>query len=193
MKNYRLNYIYSEMKQRCYNPKCKSYKDYGERGITVCDEWTNIEKVDGKTTKGWLSFKKWALENGYSESLTIDRIDTNGDYSPQNCRWVTRKVQANNVRTNRFITYNGVTKTLSEWSDTLKIGYKVLESRLNRYGWSVERAFETKDNCNFKMIVYKNKRQSLKEWCNELGLNYSKIRSRLNNYHWTIERAFETP
>ena len=96
------------MKNRCYNPKSHNYINYGYRGITICDEWNNAERtygVHGCPSKGWLAFKKWSLENGYQDDLSIDRIDNNKGYSPDNCQWVSRKTQNNNQRSNHRITY----------------------------------------------------------------------------------------
>lgn len=121
---YRLNYLYQNMKLRCNRPV------YKQRGITVCKEWL----------EDFHAFKLWALQNGYKDDLTLDRIDNNKGYYPGNCRWVTMKVQNNNRSNNRLITYKGQTKTLTQWSDELGIKKTTLHNRLNYYGWSVERA-----------------------------------------------------
>lgn len=135
------------MKERCYSSNNKDYKDYGGRGIFICDEWNNREKVPevDNATKGYLAFKKWALSNGYSDELTIDRIDTNKGYSPENCRWVSVKEQNNNKRCNHYITYNGKTQSLMKWCSELGLNYSRVKARLNTCHWSVEKAFETKD------------------------------------------------
>jgi hypothetical protein len=96
----RLYKTHENMKRRCLVPNCKNYKDYGGRGIKVCDEWIVFD-----------SFMNWALTNGYKDDLFIDRIDTNGNYEPSNCRFVTRKENNNNRRDNYKITFNGTTKT----------------------------------------------------------------------------------
>ena len=140
----RLSRIFNGLKVRCYNTKNKDYTLYGGRGIKLCDEWNNRETVrdiEGNNTKGFLAFKKWALENGYTDNLTVDRIDVNGDYSPENCKWVTQKEQCNNKRNNHYITYNGKTQSLAEWARDLGIKRSTLSNRLNVYGWSVEKAF----------------------------------------------------
>ena len=104
--NTKLYDTYHHMLRRCYNEKDAHFKEYGMRGIKVCDEWK----------QSFESFYEWAMENGYNESLTIDRIDVNGNYCPDNCRFVDRVVQANNRRSNVFATIDGKTKTLSEWA-----------------------------------------------------------------------------
>jgi len=98
--------IWSAMKSRCYNNTYKYYAYYGGRGISICDEW----KLN------YMEFRKWAIENGYSNGLTIDRIDNNGNYSPSNCRWATRSEQSENRRNNIFINFDGQTYTLTKWS-----------------------------------------------------------------------------
>lgn len=128
----RLYNIWASMKSRCYNKNNqKNYKDYGERGITVCDDWKN----------NFNAFKKWAYENGYSENLTIDRIDVNGNYEPNNCKWSTVKEQANNKRTNHFVAYQGEMHTLAEWCRKLELDYNVIIKRIDYHKWNIERAF----------------------------------------------------
>jgi hypothetical protein len=127
--NKRLCKIWDCMKDRCYNPTRKAYKNYGGRGIIVCDEWKN----------SFLSFIEWAKNNGYRSDLTIDRIDVNGNYEPSNCRWATMKEQCRNKRNTRHITYNGETHTVPEWNEIR--GDRLIERRLEK-GWSIKDAFE---------------------------------------------------
>lgn len=89
----RLYRIYYGMRARCYNPKTRAYKYYGERGITICDEWLS----------DFTKFYEWSINNGYSDELTIDRIDVNGNYEPANCRWVDMKTQIHNRRTSKSV------------------------------------------------------------------------------------------
>lgn len=125
--------ILRNIKSRCYNQNDPSYKNYGGRGITVCEEWKKDISV----------FYNWAIKNGYKRGLELDRINNDGDYEPSNCRWATRIQQANNKRTNRYITYNNETHTLREWSKILNINCFTLRSRVCLYGWSIEKAFTT--------------------------------------------------
>ena len=97
---------WGSMMTRCYNKNAANYYLYGGRGIKVCDEWKDPEK-----------FEKWAIENGFKKGLSIDRIDVDGDYEPSNCRWATRKEQANNRRDTIYVTIDGITKTLSWWAE----------------------------------------------------------------------------
>lgn len=153
-KHTRLARIYSNMKNRCYNSKDQKYKNYGGRGITVCEEWLNLETVKGLKggiTKGWIAFKEWAQNNGYAENLSLDRIDNNKGYSPDNCRWVDMKIQENNRRNNFYITYKGRTQTLSQWCDELNLSRATIYCRINKFHWSVERAFEEKP-INYRKI-----------------------------------------
>lgn len=106
--NTRLYREWCQMKKRC-KPTWKQHKDYYDRGITVCEEWDN----------SFTAFLNWSLSNGYNDDLTLDRIDNNKGYYPDNCRWATVQQQANNRRTNRYIKFNGETKTLTEWCKLL--------------------------------------------------------------------------
>lgn len=193
MKSARLNLIYHDMKRRCYDTKRKRYKDYGGRGITVCDEWLDetIVTVNGQSgTKGWFAFKDWSLTHGYRENLTIDRINSDKGYFPNNCRWATYKVQGNNTRRNHLLTYKGRIQTMAQWCEELGLNYRTIRTRLNILHWTVKEAFEGKENAQLRFIEYKGKRQSMINWCRELNLNYQKVSNRLNNCHWSVERAF---
>jgi|SRR6185312_6004164 len=120
---------YYALKNRCYNKKCKSYPDYGGRGIKVCDRWLN-------------SFENFFEDMGKKPSAnhSIDRINVNGNYEKYNCRWATRKQQANNVRNNILVTYKNKTQSLSVWCDELNLKYPRTKARL-KLGWSIEDSF----------------------------------------------------
>lgn len=118
----RLDRIYYNMKTRCYNPKHERYYRYGGRGIKVCSEW-----LDNKQ-----SFFNWALANGYQEDLSIDRIDNDGDYCPNNCRWVSCKTQAYNRASTKLIYCQGKTMCLKDWAKYLNMPYSSLLARLNK-------------------------------------------------------------
>jgi len=128
----RLYGIWRNMKQRCNNPKASKYKIYGGRGIKVCDEWVN-----------YMPFHEWAMSNGYSKELTLDRSDGEKGYSPFNCTWQTFSVQNLNKNNNHFITFLGERKTLHEWSQEIGMKYSTLKCRLDDYGWTIEKAFNT--------------------------------------------------
>lgn len=120
----KLDTVWRNIKRRCGD---KNNKDYGGRGITICKEWKEFE-----------NFYNWAINNGYKENLTIDRINVNGNYEPDNCRWVTQYFQNRNQRSNRIITYNGKTLCLTDWSKLLNIPYTTLIYRLNK-NWDVKK------------------------------------------------------
>lgn len=122
--------IYKAMiaiRDRCNNPNCKHYDGYGGRGITLCEEWSGEH--------GFENFYNWSISHGYEDGLTIDRIDNNKGYSPDNCRWVTQKVQMNNRRGCRFVTIDGETHSLTEWSEIKGICIGTVRDRLKK-GWS---------------------------------------------------------
>lgn len=128
LSNTRLFIIHRAMKRRCYDKRVKQYKNYGARGIKVCDEWLNSLE----------SFAKWSYDNGYNDTLTIDRIDNNGNYEPNNCRWVDQQTQQNNKRNNIKIEHNGKIKTISQWSKELDISYSKLYSRIVKKNMTIE-------------------------------------------------------
>lgn len=125
--------IYRGMKNRCYNPNEPAYKNYGERGIKICDEWLKNPKL----------FYEWAIKNNYKDNLTIERIDVNKGYEPDNCTWIPLNIQPKNTRKSIRIKYNGEIKTLSEWCKVLDLDKRRTETRLRR-GWSIDRAFNNK-------------------------------------------------
>ncbi len=127
-KKRRLYGIWVRMRQRCRDTHSSDYERYGGRGITVCEEWQRF-----------VIFHRWALANGYCRSFTIDRIDNDGDYAPENCRWITAAEQAQNKRNSRNITFNGETRILAEWSRLLSMSHSLLRYRITR--WGIERAF----------------------------------------------------
>lgn len=140
MSRTRIYKIWNGMKNRTNEKsvsKDKYYKNYSGRGITVCDDWKEFEQ-----------FYKWATNNGYKDNLTIDRIDTDGNYEPSNCRWITMKEQNNNKRNNVLITHNNETHNITEWNEILGFTKGLLKNRLNR-GWSIQRAFTTKVGGNY--------------------------------------------
>lgn len=99
-------WAWKAMKQRCLNPRCKAYRNYGARGIGICDPWMEFEP-----------FCEWALSSGYTKGADIDRIDNDGDYTPENCRWIDRRTNLNNRRVTTMLTVNGETRSRTEWED----------------------------------------------------------------------------
>ena len=117
----RLYHIWSGMKCRCNDPRNKDFPHYGGRGITVSPVWSDF-----------VQFRDWAFSSGYADNLTLDRIDTNGNYCPQNCRWATPKEQANNRTNNRKISYHGETKNISEWAEHFGIDPSLFHAAIRR-------------------------------------------------------------
>lgn len=126
----RLYEIWAGIKRRCYNKNYKRYKDYGQRGIKMCDEWKD----------DFMEFYKWAIDNGYNDTLTIDRVNNDKNYEPNNCKWSTPKQQVRNRRNTKCITYNQETKPLAEWCEIYQINYNVVYNRIYNCGWSIKKA-----------------------------------------------------
>lgn len=148
MSQTKIHYTWSHMITRCTCETNYAYKDYGGRGITVCDEWLG--------TEGFMRFYDWAMSNGYQENLTLDRIDNDKGYSPENCRWVDWYVQANNKRRSVYFEYNGEKHTISEWARIKGIKETTLSRRLKELNWTIEDALNKEVE-----IKYANNRSKL--------------------------------
>lgn len=149
----RLYYIWHNIKCRCYRKNDKNYKNYGNRGIKMCDEWKN----------NFQSFYDWATLNGYNPNAkrgecTIDRIDNNKGYCPENCRFVNNDIQANNKTNNHYLSYNGKSQTIAQWARELNINVSTLITRVSR-GWNDEKVLTTSIINNKKDIVVKKNRR----------------------------------
>ena len=176
----RLYHIWRRMKDRCNTETDKNYHHYGGRGISVCQEWDD-----------YVVFKEWALNSGYNEQLTIDRINVDGNYEPSNCRWVDWTVQANNKRNNHYITYKNKTQSMKDWSNELSIDYSTLRRRIGS-GWSPESAFNTPiETKEPERIEYNGVTQTIGAWARETGIPRSTIGNRLEK-GWSVERALTT-
>lgn len=180
----RLKSVWKGMIRRCYDENNKSYKNYGARGVTVCDEWRN----------DFEAFFEWAMSSGYDPNAkrmgcTLDRVDPAGVYSPENCRWTNMAQQQQNKRTNFLISYKGKEQCLSAWCLELDIKESAIRSRLSK-GWTVERAFETpiRKSREEKTYAYNGEDKTLHEWAHEYGLTDSALKSRLKA-GWTFEEA----
>lgn len=156
----RLYSVWNGMHRRCYNPQDSKYGSYGGRGINVCDDWHDVKK-----------FKDWALNNGYQEDLSIERIDVNGNYEPTNCTWIPISEQAWNKRNTILIKHQGETKCLSEWCKLLELSEGTIRSRYER-GETPPKLFRPvgSEHAQRVMIEYQGETLYLKEWCEKLGL-----------------------
>lgn len=132
----RLYAVWNGIKQRCNNPNNKSYHNYGGRGIKMDEEWANHYET----------FYRWAVSAGYKKGLEIDRIDNDGNYCEENCRFVEKKTQANNKRNVKLYTIDGITKSLPQWCSEYDQDYYVVYQRVRRLGWSIEDALRAPKN-----------------------------------------------
>lgn len=178
--------VWQQLRQRCLNPRAKSFDNYGGRGVTVCDRWNE-------------SFQAFIDDMGARPSPyhSIDRIDNDGPYEPKNCRWAEMRVQLRNRRTNSMLTFLGRTQTVTDWAAELGIAAPTLDARLQR-GWSLEKALSTLGESSsrkkhaHRMLTYNGETLSLAEWNRRLGCSPTTILCRLKN-GWSVERALATP
>ena len=171
--------VWEGIKQRCNNPNQPAYKHYGARGITMCEEWSeNFNK-----------FYIWALDNGYKEGLSIDRIDVDKGYSPENCRWADRKTQMNNRRNSFLITYNGEIKSITEWAKQYGLKRATIQQRLDtgceldRLFLSIEEYKKTSEIKHGTLIEY------LKEASLKNGLSVETMKYRIYKHKVPLEKA----
>lgn len=195
----RLYNVWKGMKERCNNENHVSYKNYGGRGIGVCEEWN----------EDYSSFYNWAINAGYDENakrgeLTLDRVDTNGDYCPSNCRWVNQRVQANNRRYNVRIEYNGEAKTLSEWEEDTGLDRRLLYERIYTYHYDVEKAFTkpvvtaehpemASGRSRNRIVEYNGEKRTVAEWAKIYGMSPDTLWARLFQMKWDVETALTKP
>lgn len=179
----RIYNIWRGMIKRCYSKKAREYPRYGGCGIIMCDEWKD----------SFDAFCLWALTNGYNDNLSVDRIDNNGIYEPDNCRWATSSQQQRNKSNNTIYVVDGVPMTATDAYEKYGINKNTFFSRL-RIGWDIDKALKTSrygtwDPLN---ITYNGRTQSLYAWAKELKVNRDTLWRRLNR-GWTPERALSTP
>lgn len=172
--------IWKGMKTRVNNPNCDDAERYTSRGITCCEEWMN-------------SFEKFYEDMGpCPEGYSLDRIDPNGNYCPENCRWADHYTQSQNRGDfNLIFTYNGQTHVLKEWARILNIKYTTLYNRISRSGMSFEEAISV--NPEDRLTEFNGEKKSLAEWCRIYDIKYQTVINRIYKHHWTIEEALTTP
>jgi hypothetical protein len=162
----RIYRIWADMKRRCYNQKRIGYENYGGRGIKVCEEWQDF-------TPFW----EWAKRNGYKENLEIDRIDNDGNYCPENCRWVTDFVQSRNKRTNKKYKVNSVSMCITDIGHISEITRSGIEQRLKN-GMKIEDAILPPKG-HITEYTIGSETHSIAEWCRIMKINYKVVRQRL--------------
>lgn len=178
----RLYNIWRGMRQRC---NCKTnpiFHHYGGRGITICDEWSD-----------YVNFKSWALNNGYTDNLSIDRIDVNGNYEPLNCRWVTAKEQNVNRRNNRYISYLGETKAATAWALELGVEPSVFLRELSRFDNDIEKVINYQVKQYNQLFEVDGERHTLKEWADIYNIKYVTLIDRFRTNGWSLEKSLKTP
>lgn len=160
----KINNLYYRLKDKCYNPKNNKYKIYGARGIKVCDEWLNNKEL----------FVKWCYESGIKENLTLDRIDVNGNYEPNNCRWITLAEQSRNKRDTLYLTIDNKTQPLVNWCREFNVNYMTVKNRYNQFKKHKIEITNKNVDILFKPVGYYTGNDLLKLICNK-GTKFEKL------------------
>lgn len=187
----RIYSVYRNMIARCTKPTNKDYYLYGARGIGVCQEWLD----------SFLNFYNWGIHNGYDENLSasensLDRIDPDKDYEPDNCRWVPMMDQVYNRRITIKLAYAGETHTIMEWSQITGIDQTIIRAR-RKLGWPIEKILSTpvakQKQHEAVNMTYNGATHSIKEWADITGIGAGTISSRYYELHWPVEKILTTP
>ncbi len=175
---------WSAMKQRCNYQKHKNWKHYGGKGVKVCKRWNQFENF-------------YQDLGPRPDGCSLERIDREGDYTPENTIWADWKTQARNRSNNARYRYLGRTKTIVEWGEILGLGQSMLRVRLEVLGWSVKRAFTTpaqsRETPKKHTYTIEGKTLTLKEWAKVTGINYRTLLNRINQLGWSPKRAITSP
>ena len=192
MSKTRLYRIWRSMKDRCYNKSSPAYQYYGGKGIKMCDEWIG--------SNGFQDFHRWAIQNGYEEPLTIERISVDGDYSPENCMWIPRNKQTRNRSCTNWVSYNGEKYTLTEASKLFDFDRATLRKHIAECDDDSERAIKEliedrklHPRNHMPPITINGETKTLGEWCKKLNVPYARAEIRIKRYGWTPEEALLTP
>ena len=179
MSNTHVYAVWQAMLQRCENPNAQRYSDYGGRGISVC--------------QGWHRFEAFFADMGNRpKGYSLDRIDNDGNYRKDNCRWALTKQQANNKRINRIIEFNGEKRTLAEWAERVGLGWYTLRSRLDVYGWNIEKSLTTPSTLA-ALYEFDGRKQTLRQWSEEMSIPLETLSSRIRKLGWAVDRALKEP
>lgn len=172
---------WAAMMSRCTKPKNKQYKDYGGRGIGVCERW--------RTAANFLEDM-----GPRPEGTSLDRIDNEKGYEPGNCRWATNKVQSYNKRTTVMIEHNGKTLTAPEWAEVTGLSEKTIRMRMFK-GWTAERTLEQKQRIlkPNRLFTYEGSSKTIKDWAAAVGINAQLLRLRINTLGWDTAKALTQP
>jgi len=172
------------MFRRCYDRDTIGFNRWGGRGIEVGDEW--YDKKNRRLNRK--AFILWAIANGWSNGLQIDRINNDGNYEPSNCRFVTSKENNKNREDTRYITFGGKTMCMKDWAEEIGVPYFALRLRLNKYGWSVEKALTTPIKPHEVIKAYDGKKMSISAWAREVGMKRNVVNDRILR-GWSFEDA----